>query len=537
MTGRRVTPYADKTAARLAARERQRRTRQRKRQAAAVDAARTAPAIIAPAIIAPADPVAELAAWARARLVVPPGHPAAGQPMELPAFAEAFLRDGWEAHESALSVARKNAKSAICAILALWCLAGPHALPGWRGAIASVTKEKAAELRAQVAAIAEASGLAGVRVRRSPYPGAILSDTGSLETLSADRTAGHASGFDLVIVDETGLMPERARELLAGLRSSVSAKGGRVLHISVRGDSPLFAEILANPATLAHVYAAPDGCELDDRDAWRAANPGLGTIKTERYMAAEVARLAGAPGDEPAFRAFDLNQALNPDAELIVSPDDLRACFTDAPPPREGAAFLGFDFGEAKSATAAAAIWPATGRMECWMAFGDTPALAKRAKADDAPYAEMKRAGELRIYPGRVTPTAAFLADVAADLAGCWIAGAASDPFKRAEARTFLEQSGAPWEIAAAEGVRKHAADVRAFSRLIVSRQLRMRPSLALVHAIAKHKAHRDAAGNPLLDKRHRHGRIDALSAALIAAGLAEPWIGQPMTPAEPIYV
>jgi len=52
----------------------------------------------------------------------------------------------------------------------------------------------------------------------------VISETGSLECLAADRKAGHGSSFDLVIVDETGLFPERARELLAGLRSAISAK-------------------------------------------------------------------------------------------------------------------------------------------------------------------------------------------------------------------------------------------------------------------------------------------------------------------------
>ena len=60
----------------------------------------------------------------------------------------------------------------------------------------------------------------------------IESATGSLDTLSADRTAGHASGYDLVIVDETGLFPLRARDLLAGLRSSCER--------SCREDSPHF---------------------------------------------------------------------------------------------------------------------------------------------------------------------------------------------------------------------------------------------------------------------------------------------------------
>ncbi|MDE0703973.1 MAG: terminase large subunit, partial [Rhodospirillaceae bacterium] len=309
-------PYADKTAAKLADREKKRRKRERQRAEAA---RQDVIAAAAPAVAPAADPAGELAAWARERLIVPSGHPAAGKPMELPAFAEAFLREGWGARESALSVGRKNAKSAICAVLALGFLCGPLKQPGWRGAIASVSKDKAKELRDQVAAIARASGLADVRIRHSPYPGAIETDTGKLETLSADRTSGHASGFDLVIVDETGLMPERARETLAGLRSSVSAKGGRVLHISVRGDSPLFREILDNPTTVSHVYAAPADCELADRDAWAAANPGLGAIKSVAYMEDAVARIAaGAAADEPTFRAFDLNQALSPTAELIV---------------------------------------------------------------------------------------------------------------------------------------------------------------------------------------------------------------------------
>ena len=86
------------------------------------------------------------------------------------------------------------------------------------------------------------------------------------------------------LVDETGLFPERSRDLLAGLRSSVSARNGKVRHISIRGDSPLFKEILENPVVVSSVHAAADGCSIDDEAAWRAANPGLGTIKSLDYM-------------------------------------------------------------------------------------------------------------------------------------------------------------------------------------------------------------------------------------------------------------
>ena len=40
--------------------------------------------------------------------------------------------------------------------------------------------------------------------------------------------------------------------------------------------------------------------------------------------------------------------------------------------------------------------------------------------------------------------------------------------------------------------------------------------------AIADSKVIRDTSGNPKLDKARRLGRIDALSAAVIAAGLSE---------------
>ena len=519
-------PYKDPNASRLAGRERQRRHRAKKRAAAAPTAVVAFPA--PPALSS--DPVGELAAWAAATLRVPPGHPLAGQPMALQPFAVDFLRASWGAHESALTMARKNSKSAICAILALGHLAGPLRTPGWRGAVASINKEKAGELRNQVAAIAEASGL-DITVRRSPYPGAIISPTGILETLSADRTAGHASSFDLVVIDETGLMPERARELLAGLRSSVSAKGGRVIHISVKGDSPLFAEVLSNPATVKRIFAAPDGCTLDDEAAWAAANPGLGTIKMTSYMEAEVERIRGAPHDEPSFRAYDLNQALSPTREMICSPDDLRACFVAELPPRDGPCFLGFDFGEAVSSTAAAAVWPTTGRVETWMAFGDIPALAERARRDSAPYVAMKARGELRTYPGRIVRPDIFLSDLQTDLAETRVAAAGADSYKDSEIKDFFDRAAVRWPIdfrrvgAGKDGGR----DVRAFQRLVLQKKLALSENLSLVSAISKSTLRRDGNGNPGLDRATGRGRIDVLSAAVIACGLAESAFDRPV--------
>lgn len=475
--------------------------------------------------VTPDDPIAALQDWSRETLKVPPGHPLAGQAMTLPDFAADFLRDGWGAHESALTCGRKNAKSAICAILGLGYLAGPLRTPGFRMAIASLSKEKAAELRAQVESIGTASDLRDLTYRKSPYPGKIESLTGSIEVLSSDRNAGHSSSFDLVIVDETGLFPERARELLAGLRSSVSAKAGRIIHISVRGDSPLFDEVLNNPVNVVHKFEAPADCELNDRAAWHAANPGLGTIKALAYMEAESARVKHVPSDEPSFRAYDLNARLDPAKEMILSPDDLRACFVDELPERRGVCYLGLDAGEATSATAAFAIWPASGRCEAWMGFGDIPTLRERGKRDGADYVLMEKRGELRTYPGRVTPVKDFLTDVAADLAGWRVARLAGDSHKDSEIMDWLDQSRLHWprEFRRVGAGKQGGADVRSFQRLVLTGRLKMRASLALSTAIANSIIRRDENGNPGLDKSRSMGRIDLLSAAVIAAGLAEP--------------
>ena len=64
--------------------------------------------------------------------------------------------------------------------------------------------------------------------------------------------------------------------------------------------------------------------------------------------------------------------------------------------------------------------------------------------------------------------------------------------------------------------------DVRALQRLVLTRKLRTLESLLLADAIKASVIRRDGSGNPALDQGTRQGRIDALSATVIAAGLSE---------------
>ena len=144
---------------------------------------------------------------------------------------------------------------------------------------------------------------------------------------------------------------------------------------------------------------------------------------------------------------------------------------------------------------------------------------------DGANYLEMERRGELKTYPGRVTPVPLFMEDVAGDLAGCRVARIAADGYKDSEIKDYLDRARLRWprEFRRVGAGRQGGADVRAFQRLVLSKRLKMRRSLALSTAIANSTIRRDGNGNPGLDKSRSRGRIDLLSAAVIAGGLAEP--------------
>ena len=273
--------------------------------------------------------------------------------------------------------------------------------------------------------------------------------------------------------------------------------------------------MLDNPAVQSRVYAAADECAIDDEAAWASANPGLGIIKSVSYMRAEVLRVRGVPSDEPSFRALDLNLEINSAREMIFTPDDLKTCFVDEVDYR-GPAYVGLDIGEAGSGTAAAAYWPTTGALRTWIGFGSVPKLRDRAKRDGADYAAMERRGELRVYPGRVVNVAAFVADVRADLAGANVRAAVADAYKVGELRDCL-----PWPLSV---VRSGAgpdgsAAVRAFQSAVLTNRLALRSNLSLASAIKESTLRRDGNGNPAIDRARSAGRIDVLSAAILAVG------------------
>ena len=188
---------------------------------------------------------------------------------------------------------------------------------------------------------------------------------------------------------------------------------------------------------------------LDDKAAWRAANPGLGSIKSLDYMESESARAKATPSDQALFRSNDLNAPGAPSRLMIVMLDQWVECADLQQPPREGNCTIGLDLGGSSSMTAASLYWPETGRLESYGAFPGTPDLLARGVLDGVGnrYMIMHERGELAIYPGRVTPVAEFLADLFKRVEAETVMGAAADRYRKAEAEQALDDAGVYWPV------------------------------------------------------------------------------------------
>jgi len=512
-------------------RERENRRRRERRAAARARSRPAAPA--RPELSPGADAVGELIAWAESVLVIPAGR-LRGKRFKVAGWQADWLRAALSpgVMEAGLSVARKNGKSGLVALAVLGFLCGPLNRENWRGAVTSLTGKLAGELLLQIREIVTASGLEGVDMRATPAPGVVHGGRGArCEFLAADKATGHAVGVDLAIIDEAGLLDESKRALWNAMLTSTSGRDGRLWCISIRGDGPMFAEMESRAGDRAvhwKEYAAAAGAAIDDTAAWAAANPGMADgIKSPEYMQRAARRALALPSEESAFRAYDLNQAQSPERETICSVGDWHACIVSEMPARRGPVCIGLDMGGSASMTALCACWPETGRLEVYGAFPATPGLAERGLGDGVGglYIDMHRRGELRTYPGRVTPVRQFLGDCRARLAGERVAVAGADRYRRAEVLTALESAGANWPMqwrgvgaaASADG----SADVRAFQRAVLEKRIKTTGNLLLESAIAESALRYDGAGNPALDKRAHASRIDALQAAVIAVGLA----------------
>lgn len=471
-----------------------------------------------------------------------PFPPMAGQRFRLGSWQRRFLRRALArgVQRAGLSCARKNGKSGLIAVMLAAYLVGPLNTPHWRGVVVSLNARLSALLLEQVAGILSASGLDTdpVKVKRSS-PGSIHGHNGAVvEFLANDPSSGHGTSADLAIIDEAGLLTERDNQVWAAVEDSLAARSGRLICISVRGHNPRFSDMAerakTNRSTYWQEHVAPEGASITDKTAWRAANPGLRDgIKSIDWLANKAANAALSTVEESEFRVMHLNLPGRPERTTIVGVAEWKRNLTGDPAPRSGPVVLGLDTGMSRSMTAAVAVWPETGRMEMWGAFGDTPSLARRGAADGVGrlYEVMARRGELLVLPGRVTPIEPFLRHVAASLEGEDILHVGADRYYRPALDDAMQAVGLNWVIEdRGAGATKNSQalyDLTSFQNWVNQAKLSLAEHVGIESAILESEI-KFVDGNPRLDKQRQLGRVDFLQAAVIAVGFAERVVRKP---------
>lgn len=145
---------------------------------------------------------------------------------------------------------------------------------------------------------AERNGLATERgaVRKSNGEQTLTLSNGSRYLISAaSRSAGRGFSVDLLIMDE--LREQRTEDAWAALTPTILARElGQVVCISNAGDDESVVlnkqRALALSGTERTVglleWSAPDGCDLQDQDAWAMAVPGLGHVISAENLRAAI---------------------------------------------------------------------------------------------------------------------------------------------------------------------------------------------------------------------------------------------------------
>lgn len=482
--------------------------------------------------------------WAGDCLIVPPGHPNAGRPLVLPRYFDRWLRSATRprVRQALLSVARRNAKSTGLAVFLLYHLIGPGARDGWRALIGGPDSDRTVETMDHVLQIGAANGYGrpdgstprGVDVRlwkrtQPDRPGTVHAVSGARVTfLPGSKRAAHGAGADLAVCEEVGLCEERHRPMVDGLRASVVDRGGRLWFVGTRGfGSPFVSDLLAkqdDPGVHVRIYSAPAKCALDDPKALRAANPGIGSVLSMRNLRADARLAAYVPAEANAWRAWNLNQEVDPtNRDMVIDPDVWESrCVVerDALPAPSGRVAVGLDIGAGSTMTAAAFYWPATGRAEVCGAVAAEPDLSKRGRMDGVGdrYALAHKRRELLTIGGGVMPLHVFLSVAVAPLAGRHPLTIAADANRKQDLESAIREAKLRhWRIKW-RNADKQAADLAEFQRRADRGAVRCVENLLLERSIIDSEVLTTPKGGRIVQSR-KTARPHPIAALVRAVG------------------
>ena len=470
--------------------------------------------------------------------VVPEGK-LVGKPVVLIDFQKKFILDVYDnpavTSEGILSIARKNGKSALIACLLLAHLVGPEARLNSQIVSGARSRKQAAivfnlahkmillskDLRPLVRVIPSAKSLIGLAMNVT------------YEALSAEAGTAHGLSPVLAILDELGQVKGPQDDFVEAIESASGAYDD-ALRLVISTQAPTDADMLSikiddaersrDPKIVSHVYAAEPKAEVLDAAAHRAANPALGTFRSEVELLAAAAKADRMPSAENAFRNLYLNQRVNRFSPFI-SP----RVWGDANRPVNDKAFLlgtvygGLDLAETTDLCAfvLVALFEGAWHVKAWF-WKPKMTLADHAKRDRAPYELWVQQDLIETTPGAAVDYEFVARKVASICEPLQVGGIAFDRyrFKTLEAQMQKLDVVLPFkEFGQGHVSMAPAMDVTEIAFL--NKQIAHGGNPVMTMCAANAVVEKNAAGDRKLNKAKSTGRIDGMVALVMAMGMA----------------
>ncbi len=465
-----------------------------------------------------------------------------GQPMVLLEFQRKFILDIYDnpagTSRAYLSIARKNGKSATIAALVLAHLVGPVATLNSQIISGAQSRDQAAIIYKLAEKMVNLNPELRKLVRSVPSSKMLIGLPMNVEfrSISAEAKTAHGLSPVVAILDEIGQVQGPRDEFVEAIETSQGAHAHPLLiAISTQAatEQDLFSQWLddaarsRDPRIVAHVHAAPEGCELMDRAAWRMANPALGAFRSEQDMQDFAERASRLPSSENSFRWLFLNQRIEANAPFI-SRGVWQACAAE-PVPIDGVpVYAGLDLSSTADLTALVLIGKVDGVWQVHPTFWlPADGLAEKARQDRTPYDLWFEQGHLLAAPGKSVDYE-YVAFHLRELFDRYdVAKLAFDRWGFKHLQPWLLKAGfAEHEIDAqfvefGQGMQSMSPALREIEGEILNRRLAHGGHPVLTMCMANAVVTSDPAGNRKLDKSKSRSRIDGAVALCMAMGAA----------------
>jgi phage terminase large subunit-like protein len=338
-----------------------------------------------------------------------------GQPIKLALFQEVFIYAVYDnpntTYEAILSIGRKNAKTALAACLVLVHTVGPEALLNSEIVSGARSREQAAKVFNYASKMIALNPDLAKIAKTVPSAKRIIGGVMNVEyhATSAEAKTSHGGSPILAILDETGQVSGPYDAFIEAIETSQGAHDTPLrLHISTQapqdGDFLSMkiddAESSQDPHIVAHVYTAPEGCDLTDPEMWRLANPAMGLFRVTDELERAATKAERMPSAENSFRWLYLNQRITAHNPFIS-----RSIWVanGAPVAKfEGKVYGGLDLSSVSDLTSLVLVNQQGDKWHVEPHFwlpGDT--LFEKSKADRVQYDVWHKEGYLHAAPGR----------------------------------------------------------------------------------------------------------------------------------------